>query len=589
MSFPNSVFGFITYFVVKQWFKFLLLCLSTIIWAVNDTFFPYFLKIIINTLQFYKGPPDQIFYALKGTLILIFAFWMATEIMLRVQGIVQLYAFPEFRSQIRNSVFNYVKLHSPEYFANNFAGNLAKKLANLPTSAQTLVEIVCMQFLTAAVGATIVLVMMWQTKPIFAMILSVWLFFHLGLTALFVRYGNYLWADHADSETILTGKIVDVFSNILNVRLFSRNQFEYQYLQDFQKDEMAKSRKAMWLMELTRIGLGIDGLLLIFGMISTLIYGYTQHWVSLGDITQIGMQTFWLMGWIWFISYQMLVFARESGTVSDALSLVRKTHDLVDAKDATPLAVKHGEIIFKDVTFDYRKGSQVFENLNVTIPAGQKVGLVGFSGSGKSTFVNLILRFYDLNHGQILLDGQDIATVTQDSLREQIAMIPQDPTLFHRSLMENIRYGDLNASDDEVIAASKLAHCHEFISKLPEGYAALVGERGVKLSGGQRQRIAIARAILKNAPILILDEATSALDSVTERLIQESLHHLMEGRTAIVVAHRLSTLSDMDRILVFDKGHVVEDGTREELLLLNGHFARLWNMQTEGFLPQEAE
>jgi ATP-binding cassette subfamily B protein len=298
------------------------------------------------------------------------------------------------------------------------------------------------------------------------------------------------------------------------------------------------------------------------------------------------MQAFWLLGFIWFVSYQMTIYTREIGVIGNALSLVRKSHGLVDAQNAKPIHITRGEIHFDHVTFSYQKNRNVFKDLNLTIAAGEKVGLVGFSGSGKTTFVNLMLRFYDLQSGKILIDGQDIAHATQDSLRSQIAMIPQDPALFHRSLMENIRYGLLDASDDDVIRASELAHCHEFIIRLDGSYEALVGERGVKLSGGQRQRIAIARAILKNAPILILDEATSALDSATEKLIQESLHNLMQNRTAIVVAHRLSTLNDMDRIIVFHHGRVIEEGTKEQLLKAKGHFAMLWDMQTDGFLPE---
>jgi ATP-binding cassette subfamily B protein len=301
------------------------------------------------------------------------------------------------------------------------------------------------------------------------------------------------------------------------------------------------------------------------------------------------MQSFWLLGWMWFLSFQMTMFAREIGTIENALSLIKRNHDVIDKQNATLLSVSKGTIEFQNVCFAYLDNLNVFKHLSITIPVGQKVGLVGFSGSGKSTFVNLILRFYDIQSGVIKIDDQNIAAVTQDSLRSQIAMIPQDPALFHRTLLENIRYGRLNASDDETIAASKLAHCHEFIEQLDEGYASLVGERGIKLSGGQRQRIAIARAILKNAPILILDEATSSLDSVTEKLIQDSLHTLMKSKTTIVVAHRLSTLADMDRILVFDKGQIIEDGTIESLLKANGHFAMLWNMQTDGYLPDKGE
>jgi ATP-binding cassette subfamily B protein len=241
--------------------------------------------------------------------------------------------------------------------------------------------------------------------------------------------------------------------------------------------------------------------------------------------------------------------------------------------------VPRGEVRFENVTFSYPGHHSVFKNFNVTIPAGQKVGLVGLSGAGKTTFMNLMLRLYDLQAGKIFIDVQSIAEVTQKSLHENIAVIPQDASLFHRTLLENIRYGRLEATEEEVIAASKQAHCHEFIEQLDEKYASLVGERGIRLSGGQRQRIAIARALLKNAPILVLDEATSALDSATEKKIQESLALLMRDRTTIVIAHRLSTLAAMDRILVFQQGTIVEDGTIQELLQKNGHFAAFWKIQ----------
>jgi ATP-binding cassette subfamily B protein len=258
--------------------------------------------------------------------------------------------------------------------------------------------------------------------------------------------------------------------------------------------------------------------------------------------------------------------------------------DLTDATDAKDIHIIKGEIQFDHVSFTYKNTKTLFKDKSVTISPGQKVGLVGYSGGGKTTFVNLILRLYDVDNGCIQIDGQDIATVTQDSLRAHIGMIPQDSSLFHRSLMENIRYGRTDATDDEVIEAAKRAHAHEFIEQLPEGYASLVGERGIKLSGGQRQRIAIARAMLKNAPILILDEATSALDSVTEHVIQVAITDLMQGKTSLVIAHRLSTLLHMDRILVFDKGKIVEDGTHSELLAKAGLYKTLWDAQVGGFL-----
>lgn len=587
MILPTTTPRFLLYFIRQQWWKFLIIICTSILWATNDALFPYFLKLIVNALQHYHGDRNFVYSAIALPLVLIALFWAGTEILLRIQGVTMVFTLPSFRANIRGTVFDYVKSHSHEYFSSNFSGTIAKKLSDLPTSCQSLVEIFYFNFVPCSMGAILSLAMMWQTKPIFAAILLTWLCLHLGLTGLLLRYGNHLWQVHSDSVSLLSGKIVDVFTNMMNVRLFARGQHEKNYLKKFQQDEINKAKKSMWMMEFTRIGLGINGLFLIMGMLFFLVYGWVHHWVTLGDFTQVGMQTFWLMGWIWFISFQMTVFAREAGTVTDALTIIKKGHDIVDTTGAPPIVITHGEIRFQDVCFSYQKKRVVFDNLNVTIPAGQKVGLVGFSGSGKSTFVNLILRFYDLESGRILIDNQNIAHVTQDSLRSQIGMIPQDPSLFHRTLMENIRYGRLDASDEEVIRASKLAHCHEFIDKLDDGYESLVGERGIKLSGGQRQRIAIARAILKNAPVLILDEATSSLDSVTEKLIQESLNDLMRGRTAIVIAHRLSTLANMDRILVFDKGRIIEEGTKESLLQTNSHFSVLWNMQTDGFLPED--
>jgi ATP-binding cassette subfamily B protein len=589
MNFPHSPFYFVLSFMRQQWKKFSVIASISICWALNDAIFPYFLKRIIDTLQNYPGETINVYSAVSGTLITLVLFWIFSEILMRVQGITQIYTFPYFRANIRAAVFEYVKSHSHEYFASHFSGNIAKKLADLPTSSQTIAEILCFQFLTAGTGAVIVFVMMWMTQPIFALILLIWLCAHFGLTFLFMVYGNHLWEKHSSSVSTLSGKIVDVFTNILNVRLFARAGYESEYLKKYQEEEIVKAKKAMWLVEILRIGLGISGLFLILGMVFALLYGWQHGWVTLGDFTQVGMQSFWLLGWIWFVSFQITVFAREMGTISDSLALVKKAHDLVDKPNAKEIIIKQGEIVFDDVVFAYQKNRYVFNKLNVTIPAGKKIGLVGFSGSGKSTFVHLILRFYDLNSGQILIDNQSTLDVTQESLRAQIAMIPQDPMLFHRSLIENIRYGRLDATDEEVIHAAKLAHCHEFIEKLDEGYQSLVGERGIKLSGGQRQRIAIARAILKDAPILILDEATSSLDSITEKLIQESLHSLMKGRTTLVVAHRLSTLADMDKIMVFSEGQVIEQGTQRELLQLGGHFALLWNKQTDGFLPDGGE
>ena len=586
---PTTTARFLFHFAKKQWLGFGIIIFACTMWGINDAVFPYLLKRIINTVQTYHGANAAIYTAVGGSLILFAVVWITAEFCMRLQGVVQIYTFPRFRADIRSAVFGYTLLHSHEYFANYFAGNIAKKIGDLPTSAQVVMEVICYQFVTASTIALIVLGMAFMTNPFYALVILVWLCTHLGLTFLCLRSTNRLSAAHADTVSTLNGNIVDTFSNMMNVRLFARKIHEIEHLSPFQAAEIKAAKKALWSVEWMRFGLGLNAVCLVMTMLLLLVYGFSKHWITIGDLTQLIMQSFWLLGWIWYVSYQLSMFAREVGTINNALNLVKARHALVDQPEASALKVHQGTIQFAQVSFAYQPTRPVFTALNLTIPAGQKVGLVGFSGSGKSTFVNLLLRFYDIQSGRILIDDQNIAAITQDSLHANIAMIPQDPSLFHRTLMENIRYGRLEASDEEVIAAAKLAHCHEFIEKLEGQYEALVGERGVKLSGGQRQRIAIARAILKNAPILILDEATSSLDSVTEKLIQESLATLMQTRTTIVIAHRLSTLADMDRILVFHHGVIIEEGSQAELLAKKGHFAMLWAMQMDGFLPEETE
>jgi ATP-binding cassette, subfamily B, bacterial len=586
MNIPKTFFAFLWHFIKRQPVAFTIILITAFIWSFNEMFFPYFIKLIVNTIHDFKGSRAAIYSALELPIIALILLWVTTELCMRAQGILLIYTFPRFRANIRETVYAYTKQHSHEYFSNNFAGSIGQKLSSLPTSCQAILEIIFFNFGSISAAFIIAVILVWKTKFIFATILLSWFCLHMGITFFFLRVGDKHWQTHSEAVTTLSGKVIDSFTNIMNVRLFARNDYESVYLKKYQADEITKSKQASWTTEKMRVGQGLCGLALIFTTLFTLIHGWIHGWVTLGDFSLVGMLTFWVLGMVWYMSYQLTVFVREMGTVNEALTLITAEHGVADKPNAAILKVNNGEVRFADVSFAYQKNKFVFKNFNVHIPAGQKVGLVGFSGSGKSTFVNLVLRFYDLHDGKILIDEQNIAEVMQNSLREQIAMIPQDPTLFHRTLMENIRYGRLDASDAEVIAASKLAHCHEFIEKTTEGYQSLVGERGIKLSGGQRQRIAIARAILKNAPILILDEATSSLDSITEKLIQESLQELMRNKTTIVIAHRLSTLANMDRILVFHKGEIVEDGTRDALLKSQGHFAKLWNMQMDGFLPE---
>ena len=565
------------------------MALAMAFWAINEALYPYFTKLLINEVESLSPGQSHPFQALSVPLLYLLISWVMMEISMRSLGIVSLYAWPEFRKNIREAIFTYTQGHSHNYFANNFAGSIANKISELPRACERIVDVFIMSFFATALTFCISLVVIFQVSIVFGMTLIVWVLLFIGITGLYLHKINSTSEVHAESVATLSGQIVDSLSNMMTARLFSQNKYELKYLGKYQQDEINKSYKSIWAIEELNIFRGILSVIFMVVMFLALIYGWNQQRVSLGDFSLISMTSFNLMGLIWHCAYNITEVVKEIGSAQAALSLLNIPHGIQNSPQAKALEIKKGEIKFENVTFQYKRNSNVFENKTVKIEAGQKVGLVGFSGSGKSTFANLILRFYDIHEGRILIDDQNISEVTQESLRAQIAMIPQEPTLFHRTLLDNIRYGRLEATDEEVFEAARRAHCDEFIAQLEEGYMSMVGERGLKLSGGQRQRIAIARAILKNAPILILDEATSALDSVTEKMIQDSLKELMKDRTSLVIAHRLSTLQDMDRILVFHRGEIIEDGTVKALLKKKGHFAHLWQMQSGGFLPETAE
>ena len=586
MKFPRTTANFLWHFAKKQRLGYSILFFTAAFWAINESFYPYFIKQIVNRLAQFDGPRTQVILSLSTPMIFLASFWLIMEICMRMQGMTTMNVFPRFRANIRQAIYRYTSQHSHQFFLNQFAGSIANKIQDLPSSSERLMEIIVFNGISLTTLITSAVVLMWHANPIFACIMLTWVLLHLSIIMLSLRKGAHYSEQHAESVTTLTGKIVDSITNIQNVRLFARTPYESDYLKYYQEQELSKAKRYNWHIEKMKIFLGLASLAFMSSLVFTLIYGWMHHWVSLGDFTLINMLAFSILGFMWYMSYQLTIFIKEWGKITAALQILATEHDMQDAPQATKLNVSAGRITFDKVTFSYGPSVSVFNELSLQIQPGEKVGLVGFSGSGKSTFVNLILRFYLLNSGKISIDDQDITQVTARSLREQIAMIPQDPSLFHRSLLDNIRYGNTEASDEEVIAAAKIAHCDEFIRDLPEGYHTLVGERGVKLSGGQRQRIAIARCALKAAPILILDEATSALDTVTEKFIQSSLEKLMQDRTTLVIAHRLSTLANMDRILVFDQGRLVEDGSVQELLQGEGHFAKLWQLQQHGLLPK---
>jgi ATP-binding cassette subfamily B multidrug efflux pump len=425
-----------------------------------------------------------------------------------------------------------------------------------------------------------------------------WLVVYLLALGYFVpRLGAVAMAQ-ADARSMMTGRITDAYTNITTVKLFSHTQREASYVQS----AMAEFLQTVYRQMRMVTGFEIVNHALSMGLIASTagvtLWLWTQGRVGVGAVAAATAMALRLNGISHWVMWEMASLFEQIGTVQDGITTLARSPTVIDRPDAKPLQVTRGDIRFEDVSFAYGAASSssrpIIDDLNLHIRPGEKIGLVGRSGAGKSTIVNLLLRFYDIPRGRLLIDGQDIALATQDSLRSQIGMVTQDTSLLHRSVSDNIRYGRPDASDADMVAAAKRAEAHDFILKLGDaggrtGYEAHVGERGVKLSGGQRQRIAIARVMLKDAPILLLDEATSALDSEVEAAIQQSLNRLMEGKTVVAIAHRLSTIAAMDRLVVLDQGRIVEEGNHYSLLAQGGLYARLWAHQSGGFLGEDAE
>lgn len=585
---PRTLGAFFWHFLKKYRFQLLFIQLFSFAWSFDHTLWPYVIMRFVDAISNFTGDRTFMWDVLSSPVEMGLTLWICLEISFRTSGILLARFLPKVESDVRLAMFEYVLEHSHTYFGNKMAGTIANKISDMPQSMTRILQQIIQLFIPVLLAIVISTSFFFHIHPGFAWILAGWVLVHGGICFCCAGTCDRLSNAHAETRSTLSGKIVDALTNNTNIRLFARQSFEREYLQQFQAEELQKHISSLWYIEKMKLALGVAsflgvGLAINWYMLSL----WQQGLLSTGEVVFI-FNTVWNITMMaWMAGLELPQLFKEVGVCRQALSIIQDSHDILDAKEAKPLWVSAGEITFENVTFHYEGREPLFRKKNLHIAPGEKIGLVGFSGSGKTSLINLILRHYEIAEGTISIDGQNIARVTQNSLRSQIALIPQDPSLFHRSLMENIRYGRLDASDAEVQEAAKIAHCHEFILKMEGQYQALVGERGVKLSGGQRQRIAIARAILKNAPILILDEATSALDSVTEKAIQSGLDFLMQKRTTIVIAHRLSTLAHMDRILVFKEGQIVEEGTHLSLLGQQGHYAKLWEMQAGGFLPEE--
>ncbi|WP_158817617.1 ABC transporter ATP-binding protein [Methylocapsa sp. S129] len=500
---------------------------------------------------------------------------------------------PGLTNLIRWQAHRFVLRQSLNYFANDFAGRIASNVVQTgPSLRESVVQIIDALWFVAIFSVS-ALVIFAQADWRLACPLALWILGYVGALAYFVPEIRRRSEQIAHRRAIVTGRMVDSYANIQTVKLFAHIEREDAHARDALADHTATFQYETRLITLMNSTVSVLNSVLIMSTGSLAIWLWMRGAVTLGDIAigaGLAIRITNMSGWVMWVSIGIF---ENIGTVQEGMRTIARPHALVDRSAAPALLASRGAIRFENVRFHYGKAGGVIDNLSLAISPGEKVGLVGRSGAGKSTLAHLLLRFYDVESGRILIDGQDIAAVSQDSLRQQIGMVTQDTSLLHRSVADNILYGRPEATMEAVIAAARQAHAHDFVQSLADplgrsGYDAQVGERGVKLSGGQRQRIAIARVLLKNAPILVLDEATSALDSEVEAAIQESLYALMEGKTVIAIAHRLSTIAAMDRLIVLDGGAIVETGTHGELLARDGIYASLWRRQSGGFLKLDA-
>ena len=539
--------------------------------------------------------PVQLWTTHRATLLLLAGILAGSILLVALQTILKHQTLAaNFPMRLRWNFHRLMLGQSMSFYQDEFAGRVATKVMQTALAVRdTWFTVADILVFATIYFVTMVLVV---GNFDFALLLPflAWVVLYGCGVAWFVPRLARIGAAQADARSLMTGRVTDAYTNIATVKLFSHANREAGYARAAMQDFMQTAYGQMRLVSQFEIVNHILSVAMIGGTAGLALWLWTQQAVGVGAVAAAIAMAMRLNGISHWIMWELASLFENVGTVQDGIRTLSRRHTVVDAPDATELQVTRGDIRLEQVQFHYGGRRRVIEDFSLHIRPGEKIGLVGRSGAGKSTIVNLLLRFYDVEGGRILIDGQDIARVRQDSLRAQIAMVTQDTSLLHRSVRDNIVYGRPGATDEQMIAAAMRAEAHEFVQGLTDAkgrsaYDAHVGERGVKLSGGQRQRIAIARVMLKDAPILLLDEATSALDSEVEAAIQQSLYRLMEGKTVVAIAHRLSTIAAMDRLIVMDKGRIVEEGDHKTLLARGGLYARLWAHQSGGFLGDEPD
>jgi ATP-binding cassette subfamily B protein len=581
---PATPVRFVLHFVARRRWWFLALIFLEAANATCNISIPLALGRITRAVTHAESQSLALVDALTGPLVLFLGLGLGEVLFGAISRNLHMRIGPRQRQEVTREVYAYLQHHSHRYFGNNFAGALAHRISEMSQGVNMTLWSIIFDFWPVVITFGVAISILFCTSLELGLLVGAWGVAFIAISFWLALRSRPFSVQAAAARSETTGKVVDSVTNLTSAKLFARLGFERSFLNGYLDLEMTAVRRSLRYSERIRRFQFLAAAVLKVGVVWYALRLWGRGRIGVGEFVMATSTSLLLITEARNLSRRFLEFFEYIGNIANGVHTLIRPHELVDAPDARAITITRGAIEFRGVTFGYDPARPVFRDLSVAIPAGQRVGLVGLSGSGKSTFVSLILRLHDPQTGRILIDGHELRAFRQDSLHAQLSLIPQDPSLFHRSLKENIRYGRLEATDEEVQAAARRAHAAEFIDSLPEKYDAMVGERGVKLSGGQRQRIAIARVILKDAPVLILDEATSSLDSITEQAIQESLDAAMHGKTVLVVAHRLSTISHLDRILVFESGRIVEDGCPAELIDRRGVFHLLWTRQVDGFL-----
>ncbi len=560
------------------------ICLAGILcsaWSLDNSLWPIVFKKIIDTLTELEGAREQIFERVSNPLLYALALWIAVDILYRLQGNIFKNLFPNFDSNIRLYAFQYVLRYSPSFFSENLIGKISNKIFDLSRSGVSILRICFSIFSPVLFSIFLSSIFLYFVHPLFSGFLFLWSLTHLYICFKLSKKINLISSKHSEVKSQLQGKIIDSLTNYICIKSFWSYDYEYNYIEEYQKLEKQEHKKVLNTIENIKIILSVISILFV-GLISLLsIYFYKVSLVSVGDIVLILTTIYNLSLMIWTAGLEFPRFYQELGICNQALKLLNSSYLISDKGNNSVGAIKEAQIEFRKVSFSYKGRSNILDEVSCIIPPKKTTAIVGLSGSGKSTFANLILRNYEINEGSILINNFDIKLMNMNSLSKIISYCPQDPLLFHRSVFENIAYGSLYKDEDAVYNVARMAQAHEFILELPDGYNTIVGEKGLKISVGQRQRIGIARAFLKNAPILIFDEATSALDAINEEKILFEINKLSLIKTVIVISHKLSTIQNADNILLFSQGKLEAAGKHKELLEVSQFYRRLWSKQED--------